>query len=170
VSYPTRYNPVKDKDGNEAYIEAHRLLKLKLKNEQGAARTIATLARFRPGVWEIKREPQHYYRNGQGWGFNAEIFSRYVEFGIVRVYLDARWFRLGDGKEQSLKVECDVERLIANFKPMTKYKQQGFEKQMLVPETFFRLLEDEKNGPRQPPPAAKPPTSPANSGGQLTLF
>jgi hypothetical protein len=168
--YPTRDNPRRDQDGNEAYIEHHRLLKLKLKHEMRAPRIIGVFAQFARGVLEVARYPNHYYRIGRGFGFSAGIFEHHVEFGIVRVRLIAHWFNPDDGKPQSLDVDCEVERLISNFQQMTKYKKQGFEKQMLVREEFFRRLIDEREKPG--PAATKERDSDTRriAGGQLTLF
>jgi hypothetical protein len=167
--YPTRGNPLKDDYGNFAYIErvdGKQLLRLSLKDKIGAPLTIATYERR--GVLLCKRNHiRHYWRKGRGFGFNKQIFEHYLNFEIDTVRLICKW--------QNVDETCPVERLIAQFEEMPWYKKQGFEKQMLVPLTFFRTLRDEREarerqsrGHHQAPPHT-PPT-PSTAGGQLNLF
>lgn len=158
MSTPTYQNPLKDKDGNAVYLlhirgESLLLLKLVSKPETlkiGVLRYDGTLVCHRP-------EAKHFYFTVPGWAFNAEVFEHYRDFGITHVRLVADFREMNEA--------CTVQRLIQNFLPMPQYTMQGYERQMLVLESFFERLRDERLGKILPP--GTPPPLPR---GQLKLF
>jgi hypothetical protein len=167
MQYRTRGNPLKDELGNRAYMERYKgrmFLRLELLGKP--ALTIATYERR--GVILCKRNSlKHYFRKGKGFGFSKQIFEHYLEFEIEAVRLICDF--------QNVDETCPVERLIAQFEPMPWFKSQGFEKQMLVPLTFFRVLRNEREAREQQargahPPTKMPPPTPSTAGGQLNLF
>lgn len=151
----SRSSVTRDRDGNEVYRREGGLW-LQLKKEHGPR----FLGRIRAGVLIIERpKPEHFYRNGPGWCFNAEVFKHHVELGIVNVRFIAKW--------KMVDATFPVEKMIAAFVPITKYKAQGFEKQMLLRQEFFGLYDRET---LETPAPAKTQKKQSERDAQLVLF
>jgi len=123
--------PLIDNDGNRlwivvgAYGEHEVMLYLVKLDEE---RTIALLRGQRLTICRPKKT-QYFNNMGGGWAFNMALLERHQYFGYTEVFFSAPW--------KGIYKVCDVRDMLKHIKPM-KFKEQGFERQGFLPESYFR--------------------------------
>jgi hypothetical protein len=129
--------PLIDGDGNKLWdqkLDGKFWIRLQLKKwkQDDKSKGMRWLGYRQYGGWLVveRNNENHFYRLGDGFGFCYELFRNADHFGFDQVRFKARW--------KGIDVKLTVADMLANFQPMTKYKKQGFERQVLLTEAFLR--------------------------------